>query len=84
MNCHRIEKGTLRVQISSPSDVPGSGEGSMPESEDVEVERSYSAPRRSLWLDLRSSRRGLGLTTKVVYLMILSRIISSDEVKIII
>jgi hypothetical protein len=26
----------------------------------------------------------LGLTTKVVYLMILSRIISSDEVKIII
>jgi hypothetical protein len=44
------------------------------ESEDVEVERSDLAPRRSSWLDLCSSRRGLSLTAKAVYLMILSRI----------
>jgi hypothetical protein len=46
----------------------------MAESKDVEDERSDSAARRSSWLDLRSSQRGWGLTTKVVYSMILSRI----------
>jgi hypothetical protein len=46
----------------------------MTKSEDVEGEGSDSAARRSSWLNLSSSRRGLGLTLKVVYSMILSRI----------
>jgi hypothetical protein len=46
----------------------------MAESEGVEGEGSDSAARRSSWLDLCSSWRGLGLTLKVVYSMILSKI----------
>jgi hypothetical protein len=67
-------EGNFRGRISSPSDVPGSGEGSMEESKDVEGEGSDLATRRSSWLDLCSSRRGLGLTAKLMYLMIFSRI----------
>jgi hypothetical protein len=46
----------------------------MAEFEGVEGEGSDSAARRSSWFDLRSSWRGLDLTLKVVYSMILSRI----------
>jgi hypothetical protein len=46
----------------------------MAKSEDVEGERSDSAARRSSWLDLRSSRRGLDSTTKEVLLVMQSRI----------
>ena len=46
----------------------------MAESEDVEGEELDSVARRSSWLDLRSSRKDLGLVVKVVHLMILSRI----------
>jgi hypothetical protein len=42
----------------------------MANSEDMDGERSDSTTRRSSWLDLRSSRRGLDSTTKEVFLVI--------------
>jgi hypothetical protein len=46
-------EGNFGGQISSPSDVPGSGESSMAESKDVEGKGFDSTARRSLWLNLR-------------------------------
>ena len=64
-------EGNIGGRISS--DVLGSDEGSRAESEGVEDEGLGSAARKSSWLDLCSSWRGLFLDMKVEYSSILSR-----------
>ena len=57
-------------RISSSSDVPGSGEGSRAEYEDMENEGLGSAARKSSWVNSHSSRRGLDSADKEVYSVI--------------
>ena len=57
-------------RISSYSDVPGSGEGSIAKSEDMGNEGLGSAARKSSWVNSHSSRRGLDSADKEVYSVI--------------
>ena len=56
-------------RISPSSDVPGSGEGSRAEYEDMENEGLCSAARKSSWVNSHSSQRGSDLADKEVYLV---------------
>jgi len=57
----------FRSQISPSSDVPGSGEGSRAEYEDMENEGLGSAARNSSWVNSHSSQRGSDSADKEVY-----------------
>ena len=54
-------------QISSSSDVSGSGEGYRAKSEDIENEGLGSAARKSSWVNSHSSWRGPDSADKEVY-----------------
>ena len=56
-------------RISHSSNVPGSGEGSRAEYDDMENEGLGSAARKSSWVNSHSSRRGSDSADKEVYLL---------------